>query len=330
MFNKSIIKRNLVEMKSRDLIKFIRQEFPVKGQNYTEHMEKYETLKKLSENDLSSGISRMARIETSFDNSKNAALLVMIFNFLIGFLKLCIGAGVELNNFSERVAQSLNLAYGFFTTFFIAILFVGLLLDKNKVTTASFFKTLLEQAKADKEKEHKSSNDKLQFSDNTIEIKLIKRRPFWKKNVYNRQAKNLEEILLKWSDEEIIEYIRINFGYLSEKNKKAELQRIRGLEYDTIILGIGRMKEMEETSDNSKIIPGFTSASIFLISQFIYFATYGNKGAPTLTSVCLALASSVAIFFGVTWGMDKGRTHRSGATLFRSLLEQVKSEMEKK
>ncbi|WP_144242601.1 hypothetical protein [Bacillus amyloliquefaciens] len=139
----------------------------------------------------------------------------------------------------------------------------------------------------------------------------------------------MDKVLIDWSDEEIIKYITNYFGYWTEKNKKAELQRIRDLDLDTIILGIGRMIEIEESSDNSKIVPGLTSASTFFATQFIYYLAYENKGDPTLISVSAGLIFAMLIFLGLTLGMEKGKRHRSKAAKYKSLLEQVKSEMEK-
>ncbi|MCY8466860.1 hypothetical protein [Bacillus atrophaeus] len=142
-----------------------------------------------------------------------------------------------------------------------------------------------------------------------------------------KEPKNLDKVLTEWSDEEIIKYIRDYFGYWTKKNKKAELQRIRGLDLDTIILGIGRMIEIEESSDNSKIVPGLTSASTFFATQIIYYLAYENKGDPTLISVSAGAIFATVIFFGLTLGMEKGKRHRSKAAKYRSLLEQVKYEM---
>lgn len=73
--------------------------------------------------------------------------------------------------------------------------------------------------------------------------------------------------MLTWPDEEIKKYIRDYFGYNSNKNKKIELQRIRRLDLDTVILGIARMKEIEESFDNSKTVPSFIAATVFMITQ---------------------------------------------------------------
>ncbi|MFT0803205.1 hypothetical protein VSK91_19390 [Bacillus swezeyi] len=318
-----IVKHQLVTLKSRKLIKFIRMEFPVKGQSYSEHMEKYEALKQLDDNDLSSGIARMTRIETSFDNSKNAAFLVMIFNLAIGVLKLLTDAGVELNNITEKFAQGLNATYGLIATIFAGIIFGALLIDKNKVTTASYFKTLLEQAKGDRETEKKSSIPTR--SDNRIEVNVQTGWLFWKKDNY-KQAKDLDEILLNWSDIEIISYISANLDYRSTKDKKAELQRIRGLNLDTIILAIARMKEIEETYDNSKIIPGFSAGLVLIVTQSAILYRYMNSPLwGSFGGVFLAFL----VYYFLIKGIRNGRNLRSRAVKYKSLLEQVKSEMEK-
>ncbi len=322
-----IVKQQLVTSKSRKLIKFIRKEFPAEGQSYSGHMDKYEALKQLGDNDLSSGIARMTRIETSFDNSKNAAFLVMIFNLAIGVLKLLTDAGVELNNITEKFAQGLNATYGLLAIIFAGIIFGALLIDKNKVTTAAYFKTLLEQAKEDKENGQDSPPSKTS-SNNQIKTKISNVCPFWKKDTfYIKEAKNLEEVLLKWSNKELNFYISDCLGYWSSKDKKAELQRIRDLDLDTIILAIARMKDIEEYTDNSKIIPGLITVSTFLVTQFIYYLAYYNKGEAG--SVTIGFIFSVIIFYAFSYVMDNGRTHRARASQYRSLLEQVKSEMEK-
>ncbi|AZJ45700.1 hypothetical protein EG882_12905 [Bacillus velezensis] len=154
--------------------------------------------------------------------------------------------------------------------------------------------------------------------------------PFWKKDTfYIKQAKSLEEVLFKWKNNEIASYISDRLGYWSTKDKKAELQRIRGLDLDTLILAIARMKDIEEYFDNSKIVPGLTSVSTLFVTYLVYYFAYANEGKPTMASVTIGIMFSVGIFYGITYGMDSSRTCRSRAIQYRSLLEQVKSEIEK-
>ncbi|ASB89204.1 hypothetical protein OZL92_17630 [Bacillus sonorensis] len=141
-----IVKHQLATATLRKLTKFIRKEFPAKGQPHSEQERKYEALKKLSDNDLSSGIARMVRIGTSFDHSKFAALFVVILTLLFGVFKVVfvdnkqpLGSGV----------------YFTFTVFAVSLLLIAIGLDKGNMITASYFKTLLEQAKADKGNEKK-------------------------------------------------------------------------------------------------------------------------------------------------------------------------------
>lgn len=313
-----IVKDQLATAKLRKLTKFIRKEFPAKGQPHSEQERKYEALKKLSDNDLSSGIARMVRIESSFDHSKFATLFVVILTLLFGAFKVVfvddkqpLGSGV----------------YFTFTVFAVSLIFIAVGLDKRDMTTASYFKALLEQAKADKtdEKEIEKDTPTPQIrSNNRIEVNAQTGWLFWKKDNY-KQAKDLDEVLLNWADEEVIKYINDYFGYWTNNSKKAELQRIRGLDLDIIILGIGRMKEIEESSDNSKIIPGLSAGSVLLVTQIsIYYRFISD---PYWLGWSLML--SFVVYCLLLFGIKRGINYRSQAAQYRSLLEQVKSEMEK-
>ncbi|WHY07615.1 hypothetical protein QNK06_11475 [Bacillus subtilis] len=141
------------------------------------------------------------------------------------------------------------------------------------------------------------------------------------------EPKSLDEVLIKWPDAEVIKYISYYFGYWTEQNKKAELQRIRGLDLDTIILAIARMKEIEESQDNSKIIPGVSAGIVLLVNQVSgYYKDSNDPFWEGVSSLILAFGVYVFLLF-VT---KRGSEHRSKAIKYRSLLEQVKSEMEKK
>ncbi|MCY9400973.1 hypothetical protein MOF38_14415, partial [Bacillus haynesii] len=278
-------------------------------------MKKYEALKKLSHNDLSFGIARMVRIESSFDHSKFAGLFVLIIGSLLGAFKFML-----IDNPLPLGGE----VYFTFTVFAVSLIFIGVGLDKRDMTTANYFKELLEQAKADKgnEKEHPSS---MTQSSNRIEVKIQTGWLFWKKDNF-KQAKDLDKVFLNWSDVEIISYITSYFGYWTEKNKKAELQRIRGLNLDTIILGIARMKEIEESNDNSKIIPGFSAGLVLIATQASI--SYRYMKSPLWGSIGGVLLAFIFYIF-VLKGIQHGRNLRSRAVKYRSLLEQVKSEMEK-
>lgn len=322
-----IVKDQLATAKLRKLTKFIRKEFPAKGQPHSEQERKYEALKQLSDNDLSSGIARMVRIESSFDHSKFAALFVVILTLLFGAFKIML-----IDNPQPLGGEG----YFTFTVSSVSLLLIAAVLDKREMTTASYFKTLLEQAKADKtdEKEIEKDTPTPQIrSNNRIEVKISKLLPLWKKNnFYIKEAQNLEEILLNWPDKELAKYVSDYFGCWSTKNKKVELKRIRDLDLDTIILGIARMKDLEEYSDNSKIVPGFTSLLTFFVTHFVVYVAYQDKdnGDPTFMSVNVGILFSALAFAIASWFMSDGRTQRARATHFRSLLEQVKSELEKK
>ena len=138
-----------------------------------------------------------------------------------------------------------------------------------------------------------------------------------------KEPEELGEVLLTWPDEEVQKYIRDYFGYSSNKNKKIELQRIRRLDLDTVILGIARMKEIEESFDNSKTVPSFIAATVFMITQVFNLYT----GDETFQLICIL--ASYFIFFVFLFAIKNGSDHRSRAAQYRSLLEQVKFEKEK-
>ncbi|KMM54870.1 hypothetical protein ACH95_19440 [Bacillus glycinifermentans] len=146
---------------------------------------------------------------------------------------------------------------------------------------------------------------------------------WFRKKKTKKKPKNLEEVLLEWNDDEVINYIG-DYSW-TKKNKKAELQRIRGLEFDTIVLGIARMKRIEEAYDNSKIIPGMIAGLAFLLTQVANFYYILHRLIGAISSLILAFI----IFLILTYGVQKRSSLRSRATYYRSLLEQVKSEMEK-
>ncbi|WP_259425550.1 DUF4220 domain-containing protein [Bacillus velezensis] len=310
-----LVKAQITTPKLRKLIRFIRKEFPSnENLNSEQQWQKFESLKQLSDKDITSGIANMARIESGFFYSKYAMLIICVLSLLLGSLKF-----IFMN--TQPIGSEV---YFFYVIVSVFILLGAVILDIRVMTTATYFKTLLEQTKADKK------NEKESLPSSQIEVKILKVWPFWEKNTfYIKKAKSLEEVLFKWSNEEIAFYISDCLGYWSTKDKKTELQRIRGLDLDTVILAIARMKDIEEYYDNSKIVPGLTSVSTLFVTYLVYYFAYANEGKPTMTSVTIGFMFSVGIFYGITYGMDRGRTRRSRAIQYRSLLEQVKSEIEK-
>ncbi|MED3230802.1 hypothetical protein [Bacillus velezensis] len=310
-----IIESLITTPKLRKLIRFIRKEFPSnESLNSEQQWQKFEYLKQLSDKDITSGIAKMARIESGFFYSKYAMFILCILSLSLGSLKFIFMNTLPIG--SE--------VYFIYLIVCVFTLLSAVILDIRVMTTATYFKTLLEQAKADKK------NEKESLPSSQIEVKIYKVWPFWKKDTfYIKQAKSLEEVLFKWKNNEIASYISDRLGYWSTKDKKAELQRIRGLDLDTLILAIARMKDIEEYFDNSKIVPGLTSVSTLFVTYLVYYFAYANEGKPTMASVTIGIMFSVGIFYGITYGMDSSRTCRSRAIQYRSLLEQVKSEIEK-
>ncbi|MCY8034029.1 hypothetical protein [Bacillus sonorensis] len=138
-----------------------------------------------------------------------------------------------------------------------------------------------------------------------------------------KEPEDLGEVLLTWPDEEVQKYIRDYFGYSSNKNKKIELHRLRRLDLDTIILGIARMKEIEESFDNSKAVPSFIAATVFMLTQVFNLYT-GDKRYQLFF-----ILASYFVFFVFIFAIKNGSNHRSRAAQYRSLFEQVKFEKEK-
>lgn len=160
--------------------------------------------------------------------------------------------------------------------------------------------------------------------DNRIEVNDGMFRWWIRKRLkLKKEPEELGEVLLTWPDEEIQKYIRDYFGYSSNKNKKIELHRIRRLDLDTVILGIARMKEIEESFDNSKTVPSFIAVTVFILTQIFNFYTDDEKFQ------LIFILVSYFIFFVVIFIIKNGSDHRSRAAQYRSLLEQVKSEKEK-
>ncbi len=136
--NKTILKHNLVQMDSRDLIKYLQKEFPRSGEPYTEQKRKFQILKSLNSSDLILAISRMTRIEESFDHTK----VWTVGSVLIGTCLL-----------SLRIMFRFNLLwYILFATSICLVLLFLVRKDRDIVITATYFKELLEQIKSEKGK----------------------------------------------------------------------------------------------------------------------------------------------------------------------------------
>lgn len=136
--NKTILKHNLVQMDSRDLIKYIQKEFPHSGEPYSEQKRKFQILKSLNSSDLTLAISRMTRIEASFDHTK----MWTVGSVLIGTCLL-----------SLRIMFSFNLLWYILIATSICLLLLFIVRkDRDIVITATYFKELLEQIKSEKGK----------------------------------------------------------------------------------------------------------------------------------------------------------------------------------
>lgn len=57
------------------------------------------------------------------------------------------------------------------------------------------------------------------------------------------------------------------------KTRKSSFNELDGLILDTVILGIARMKEIEESFDNSKTVPSLIAATVFMLTQIFNYYT---------------------------------------------------------
>lgn len=159
-----------------------------------------------------------------------------------------------------------------------------------------------------------------------VDIKM-----WFKKKKNKKNPDKLNEVLLDWSDEDLIDYIIDSFSYVKTRSSRTELKRIRRLNMDIIVLAIARMKQIEEASDNSKIVPGVLASSTFFATQIIAYLKFDvrDNSPELLLSLSFGVLLSMIIFLLITFGLRKGKDHRSNASRYRSLLEEVKSENNK-
>lgn len=147
MLNKKVLKHNLAELNPKELIKFIKHEFPINGQDYHAHARKVQIIKSLSPSELSSAIARMERIKSQYDPSKTWGIGSLILGTsFIGFQVLF---GVNLSKITE--GNRLNaLIYVLITIIVCLWTLRNIIKDKENVTTADYLKELLIQIKSEK------------------------------------------------------------------------------------------------------------------------------------------------------------------------------------
>ncbi|GIN67555.1 hypothetical protein FKN04_09780 [Bacillus glycinifermentans] len=147
-YYKKYLEESLIKLKTRDLIEFIKREFPEEvNYNHEIHQKKVEALKSLSKTDLSAAIARLARIQRKFDHTK----LWTIGAVFIGtaLVNLQILFKVNLTKISEE--NYINyLMYGIAALTVCYIMYRGIRKDKVISDTAAYLKDLIEQVKSDK------------------------------------------------------------------------------------------------------------------------------------------------------------------------------------
>nr|MDH3163867.1 hypothetical protein [Bacillus licheniformis] len=147
-YYKKYLEESLIKLKTRDLIEFIKREFPEEvNYNHEIHQKKVEALKSLSKTDLSAAIARLARIQRKFDHTK----LWTIGAVFIGtaLVNLQILFKVNLTKISEE--NYINyLMYGITALTVCFVLYRAIRKDKKISDTARYLKDLIEQVKSDK------------------------------------------------------------------------------------------------------------------------------------------------------------------------------------
>ncbi|ANB49229.1 hypothetical protein CHR37_04620 [Bacillus velezensis] len=135
MFNKNYIKRQFVELRVNELIKFIKKEFPYEGQDYVSHNNKIQVLKSLSHSDLSAIIARMSRIEIVHDITKTVSLITAVLSAITLVMKFVFGEGMS---------------YTVLFALYVSCIAIAGLLDRRKHIAATYFKDLVIRIKEDK------------------------------------------------------------------------------------------------------------------------------------------------------------------------------------
>ncbi|MCY7925531.1 hypothetical protein P9D81_13530 [Bacillus haynesii] len=147
-YYKKYLEESLIKLKTRDLIEFIKREFPEEvNYNHEIHQKKVEALKSLSKTDLSAAIARLARIQRKFDHTK----LWTIGAVFIGtaLVNLQILFKVNLTKISEE--NYINcLLYGIAALTVCFVFYRAIRKDKKISDTSAYLKDLIEQVKSDK------------------------------------------------------------------------------------------------------------------------------------------------------------------------------------
>ncbi|MCY7902123.1 hypothetical protein [Bacillus inaquosorum] len=136
MINKKTVRRKLAELNAKELIKFIRKEFPSTGQDFNSLNSKLQVLKSLNHEELSSAIARMSRIETACDVSKTMSLAAIVVTSVTLLFKTVFGDD--------------NTIMSFLVVLCVLALYIYTILDRQTHTTAVYFKELLIRIKSDK------------------------------------------------------------------------------------------------------------------------------------------------------------------------------------
>lgn len=136
MFNKKVLKNNLVRMNTKQLVKFLREAFPSEGQKYSDLRTKIQVIKSLNNDDLIAAIARMERISHVNDIRQSIVIMSLVLSAVTLLFKAVYGDGL-----GTAILVIASVLY----------IYIAATLDRQKHFIAHYFKELLIQVKADKD-----------------------------------------------------------------------------------------------------------------------------------------------------------------------------------
>lgn len=127
------------------------------------------------------------------------------------------------------------------------------------------------------------------------------------------KVKEVKKIILKGTNKEIQEFVNNHFGNKRSANEiMSNLQTLKKLKGDILLLGIARMDHIETDYDHSKYLPSLLALTALLFG--IYLKAF---------NVVWVLFIATLVALQIIFNMLKERRIRATAVYFRSLLIQI-------
>jgi hypothetical protein len=139
--------------------------------------------------------------------------------------------------------------------------------------------------------------------------------------------KTLNKYILKTSQKDLLEFIRSEF-LASDENSVVKLrnnyQILSQLPNDILIIGIARMKKIEEDNDISKYIPVITAFLLIILLDYSEF--FGGLLSFLFDKILIKIFLYVGFFCYLGYIFSVAKLNKSKALYFRDLLESVKKQ----